>query len=195
MFRVEALGQDEFRTLVLRELDSVYRLAHHLTHSAEESDDLVQETYLRALRFRASFQPGERGPRPWLFKILHNVHKDRIGKRQRESGTTDIADNDAAAPPAAPPSAIDWEQVDERLKRAVDSLPPAHRSVLLMWAVEGLKYKEIAEIVEAPIGTVMSRLFRARQSLLDQVGELGAELRLTPPAERGGMPTSVEGPG
>jgi RNA polymerase sigma-70 factor (ECF subfamily) len=192
---VQALEQDEFRTLVLRELDAVYRLAHHLTHSPEESDDLVQETYLRALRFRASFQASERGPRPWLFKILHNVHKDRIGKRQREAGTTDIADNDAAAPPAAPPSAIDWEQVDQRLKRAVDSLPPAHRAVLLMWAVEGLKYKEIAEIVEAPIGTVMSRLFRARQSLLDQVGELGAELRLTPPAGQGAAPTSAEGSG
>ncbi|MDB5357224.1 MAG: polymerase, sigma-24 subunit, subfamily protein [Phycisphaerales bacterium] len=174
---MQALEPDEFRALVLRELDAVHRLAHHLARSAEEADDLVQETYLRALRFQASFQRTDQGPRPWLFKILHNVHKDRLGKRSRDAGTADINELDAAAPPDAPPSDIDWDHVDERLKRAVDALPPAHRSVLLMWAVEGLKYKEIAEIVEAPIGTVMSRLFRARQALVEQVADLGAEMR------------------
>ncbi len=65
---------------------------------------------------------------------------------------------------------IDWEQVDERLKNAVDGLPPAYRAVLLMWAVEGLKYREIARIIDAPVGTVMSRLHRARQAILEQIG-------------------------
>ncbi len=78
------------------------------------------------------------------------------------------------------PDVIDWEQVDDRLKKAVAELPAAHRSVVLLWAVEGLTYKQIADVTDVPIGTVMSRLYRARQTLAEQVMSLAIERRLAP---------------
>jgi RNA polymerase sigma-70 factor (ECF subfamily) len=178
---LKALGPDEFRGLVLEELDSVYRLACHLARSRDEAEDLVQETYLRALKSRSTFRTTDHGARPWLFTILHNTYKTRVTRRQREPAvTSDVIDDfpDQPAPSNISLEGIDWEQVDERLKRAVDALPPAYRSVLLMWAVDGLKYREIARIIDAPVGTVMSRLHRARQSILEQLG--------SPEPERGG---------
>jgi len=170
---LEAMGPDEFRGLVLEELNSVYRLAFHLARSRDEAEDLVQETYLRALKSRSTFRATDHGARPWLFKILHNTYKTRLERRGREpAAASDSIDGfpDRQAPPGVALDAIDWEQVDERLKNAVDALPPAYRVVLLMWAVEGLKYREIARIIDAPVGTVMSRLHRARQAIIEQIG-------------------------
>ena len=167
---------DEFRALVLAELDAVHRLAYHLTLSTHEADDLVQETYLRALKSSAMFRATERGPRPWLFKILHNVYKTRLG-RLREPGDGEFLDDQAARPPDPLPDGIDWEQVDERVKSAWQELTPALRSVVLLWAVEGLSYKQIADVTDVPIGTVMSRLYRARQTLAEQLKEIGIEQR------------------
>jgi RNA polymerase sigma-70 factor (ECF subfamily) len=178
---LKALEPDEFRGLVLEELNSVYRLACHLARSRDEAEDLVQETYLRALKSRSTFRSTDHGVRPWLFTILHNTYKSRVARRQREpTVTSDVVDDfpDQPAPSRMALEGIDWEQVDERLKNAVDTLPPAYRAVLLMWAVDGLKYREIARIIEAPVGTVMSRLHRARQAILEQLG--------SPPTERGG---------
>ena len=170
---VKALEPDEFRGLVVEELNSVYRLAYHLARSRDEAEDLVQETYLRALKSRSTFRTSEQGARPWLFKILHNTHKTRQQRRQREpTAASDAIDGfpDHPAPPGVALGTINWEQVDDNVKHAVDALPPAYRSVLLMWAVEGLKYREIARIIDAPVGTVMSRLHRARQAILEQLG-------------------------
>ena len=172
---VEQVPLEEFRKLVLQELDSVHRLAYHLTLSPHEADDLVQETYLRAFKSRSTFHLTEHGPRPWLFKILHNVYRTRMGKQNRAaaSGVEDLEDR-IASPPETP-SDLDWEQVDDRLKKAIDKLPPAYRTVLLLWAVEGFKYREIAQITEVAIGTVMSRLFRARQMLTEEIADLAVE--------------------
>src|SRR4051794_31706356 len=105
---------------MLQELDGVHRLAYHLAGSANEADDLVQETYLRAFKSRNTFQLPEHSPRPWLFKILHNVSRTRLGKRGGEAtaGGDDLGDQ-VAAPPDPPPVEINWEQVDEWLKRAI----------------------------------------------------------------------------
>lgn len=165
---------------MLGELDAVHRFAFHLTLSRDEAEDLVQETYLRAFRGRQTFQPRENGARPWLFRILHNEHRSRLARRAREPLADESFEEQAAAPAEAPPAAIDWEQVDERLKAAVQTLPARLRVVLLLWAVDGLKYKEIADVVEVPIGTVMSRLHRARQTLLEQVADVAREWRLVP---------------
>jgi RNA polymerase sigma-70 factor (ECF subfamily) len=170
---LKALEPDEFRGLVLEELNSVYRLAHHLARSRDEAEELVQETFLRALKSRSTFRTTEHGARPWLFKILHNTYKTRLERRQREpAAASDAVDGfpDRPAPAGMGLEQIDWEQVDEGLKQAVDALPPNYRSVLLMWAVDGLKYREIASIIDAPVGTVMSRLHRARQAILEQLG-------------------------
>jgi len=72
-------------------------------------------------------------------------------------------------------STLDWEQVDDRLKKALDDLPDHYRTVLLLWAVEGLKYREVAEVLDVPLGTVMSRLYRARSILSEQLAELAQE--------------------
>lgn len=176
---MEQVELEEFRKLLLRELESVHRLAYHLCQSATEADELVQETFLRALRAFATFRVTERGPRPWLFKILHNVHKTRRGKAAKEAADSDLLDEQPARAPDPLPDAIDWEQVDERLKKAIEALPTAHRAVVLLWAVEGLSYRQIADVTEVPIGTVMSRLYRARQTLAEQVADLAAENRMT----------------
>src|SRR5438309_472626 len=99
-------------------------MAHHLTRNPNEAEDLVQETYLRAFRSRETFKLTEFGPRPWLFKILHNVYRTRLSRGAREApGAEDLEDRAAAPEPVL--ADLDWEQVDERLKKAIDSLAPS----------------------------------------------------------------------
>ncbi|HEX8915551.1 MAG TPA: RNA polymerase sigma factor [Humisphaera sp.] len=166
----------EFRRLVLAELPAVHRLAVHLARSRERADDLVQETYLRAFRSAGTFRTTEFGPRPWLFKILHNAWRSRMAQKAPATGGEEVADQTAAPEPV--PLDLDWDQVDERLKRAIEELPDNYRDVLLLWAVEGLKYREIADVTGVPIGTVMSRLYRARQLLMTSLAPLAAEHRI-----------------
>jgi RNA polymerase sigma-70 factor (ECF subfamily) len=86
-----------------------------------------------------------------------------------------VASELESPPPAWDLSHLDWEQVDDRLKHAIDDLPPHYRQVLLLWAVEGLKYREIAEVQNLAMGTVMSRLYRARTTLSQALAELARE--------------------
>ncbi len=177
------MERQEFEKLALEHLDAVYRLAVSLTRDPEEAEDLVQETYARALRPNTveRFQDksvggdgGTGGMRSWLFTICHNVF---YSKRKRDARAPLAVDEfyDASSTERLPGepgpvwtrAELDWEQVDERLRDAIDDLRPEYREVLLMWSVDGLKYREIAEILEVPIGTVMSRLHRARKLLAD----------------------------
>lgn len=171
-----------FERLALEHLDAVYRLALHLTRNPEEADDLVQDVYARAFRPRAieTFEDrsadGSGGMRAWLFTITHNVFYTRIKKKARDPqavGEFFAESTDGPLPDEPPPAwdraGFDWEHVDARLKKVVEDLKPEFREVLLMWGVEGLKYREIAEILGVPIGTVMSRLHRARKTLADQL--------------------------
>jgi RNA polymerase sigma-70 factor (ECF subfamily) len=196
------LDSDAFHKLLLAEVDAVYRLACHLSHTRSEADDLVQETYLRALKSAGTFTfVPSHGIRPWLFKILHNVIHTRYVKTNREraileefqrqtpnsdaarsqesSATNSVSDGspggnlDCSMP-------VNWDGIDERLKHAIAELPMSFREVFLLSAVEGLKYREIAEVIDAPLGTVMSRLSRARATLSERLAGLAAELRLGP---------------
>ena len=191
-----------FHVLALAEADAVHRLAYHLCRDRHEADDLVQETYLRALRSADTYHPGQHGVRPWLFKILHNVlHTRRARDRRRrevlrdlESETRDPTEQArpaAGSPPSTdghpatagavgPPSVagVNWDGLDERLCRAIRLLPVAHRTVFLLSAVEDLKYREIADVVGVPVGTVMSRLSRARSALAAQLADLATERNL-----------------
>ena len=171
-----------FEKLALEHFDAVYRLALQLVRHPDEASDLVQETYLKALRVAERFEEQGGGIRPWLFKILHNVFYTRLAKAKRAPMSVDElhgASTDDPGPdepgPAWDLSTFNWEHVDERLKAAIEQLRPEYRTVLLMWAVEGLKYREIAKIQEIPIGTVMSRLHRARSTLADQLAEFAEE--------------------
>ena len=163
-------------------MDSLYRMAMQLARHPDEASDLVQETYLKALRASERYEEQGGGMRPWLFKILHNVFYTRIAKAKRgPMGVEDLSssESDVTPPDQAEPAwdlaGLDWEHVDERIKDAIEQLRPEYRSVLLLWGVEGLKYREIAEIHEVPIGTIMSRLHRARSILAEELSEMAEE--------------------
>ncbi|MEX2214025.1 MAG: sigma-70 family RNA polymerase sigma factor [Phycisphaeraceae bacterium] len=171
----------EFRRMAIDELDAVYRMAFHLCKNADSAADLVQETYLRALKAEATFELRERGIRPWLFKILHNCFYTKCGKDRRAPTLADDLRHEGVASeldtptPAWDLASLDWEQVDQRLKKAIDDLDPRYRDVLLLWAIEGLKYREVADVLDVPLGTVMSRLYRARAILSEKLAQVAAE--------------------
>ncbi len=164
--------RNKFEKLALEHLDAVYRMAMTLSHHPDDAADLVQETYLKALRAADGFEERGGGIRPWLFKILHNVFYTRVSRAKRDPLTVaefhGLADDDPGPGEPSPAWSLDvfdWEHVDDRLKSAIENLSPEYRVVLLLWGVEGMKYRQIAEIEGIPIGTVMSRLFRARNIL------------------------------
>lgn len=192
---------DEFEKLALAHLDAVYRLSLRLTRNSEQAEDLVQDTYARAFRPAtierfdpAAARPGasaEEGMRAWLFTICHNLFYSKIKRQAKaptavgeffgEASTNPLPDD---PPPAWNRASFDWDHVDDRLRAMVEELKEEYREVLLMWGVDGLKYREISEILGIPIGTVMSRLHRARKILADQLledeqtaSELGLHVR------------------
>lgn len=180
------MNRQHFDNLALEHLDAVYRMALQLSRHPDEAADLVQETYLRALRASSNFEETGAGIRAWLFKILHNAFFTRRHKARREPNLPDeISESTAGSPqpdqpgPAWDMASLNWEYVDDRLKAAVDALKPEYREILLLWGVEGMKYREIALILEVPIGTIMSRLHRARSILAEQLADLAEEKRLT----------------
>ena len=180
------LERKQFETLSLEHLDAVYRMALQLSRNPEEAADLVQETYLKALRASDRYQEQGGGMRPWMFKILHNVFYTRLEKAKRTTGGDEEVEAAESAQPGPDEPApawsladFDWDHVDDRLKAGIDRLKPDYREVLLLWGVEGLKYREIADILGIPIGTVMSRLHRARTILMEELSDLAEENRIT----------------
>lgn len=160
-------------------MEAVHRLAYHLARRPDEVDDLVQETYLRAFRSANGYRITEHGIRPWLFKILHNVLNSRLARERRQRELVEELQHESPEPHAGDEAGalatIDWNHVDERLKAAIHELSLAHRTTFLLCAVEGLSYQEIADVTEAPIGTVMSRLHRARAILATRLADLASE--------------------
>lgn len=192
------MERQEFERLALEHLDAVYRMAYHLARNAEGAEDLVQEVYLRALRPSAveGFETKGGGMRAWLFAICHNVFYSKakreskapqaVGEFFSESADGPLPDE---PPPAWDRASLDWEQVDGALVEAIDGLKPEYREVLMMWGVDGLKYREIAEILDVPIGTVMSRLHRARKLVSEKLmtdEQARADLGLDRPANVAG---------
>ena len=176
------LSRSEFDHLALEHLDVLYRLARRLSRDHARAEDLVQETYVRALKAADSFNLQEFGIRPWLIRILHNVHFSRAKREKRQPAGIEDEYLDAASSTgdgsleasigtvgAAAPVPFSFDMMDERLVEAVQELPDEYQSVLLLWAVEEMSYKEIADACDVPIGTVMSRLHRARQKLTEKL--------------------------
>lgn len=176
------MERDRFEKLAIGQMDAVYRLSMRLARRPEEADELVQEVYARAFRPKtiARFEDQSEGKDPegsmrsWLFAICHNVFYTRIKRESRQPTSVEGFYGESSketmpdeAPPVFDLASMDWEQVDGRLKAAIEDLKPDYREVLLMWGIEGLKYRQIAEILEVPIGTVMSRLHRARKLVTD----------------------------
>lgn len=168
---------ERFEELCLPCLDAVFRMARRLARDQSEADDLVQETYVRAFGAFERFELREHGVKPWLLRILHNAFYTQRGKTRRQPALLDDIDFDKFAGKPVDGNGvggianIDWDAIDEDLKRAVDSLPEEYRVVLLLWSFEDMSYKEIAQVCDCPTGTVMSRLSRARHLLGQSLAE------------------------
>jgi RNA polymerase sigma-70 factor (ECF subfamily) len=171
------LSLDQFQKLALEHTDMLYRVARRLTQDGADAEDLVQETYLRAFRSRESFDLHEFGIRPWLLRIMHNLHVSRVGRERRQPQAVDEVHLEAA-PDTPVMEQFNWDAMDQRVVRAVNDLPADYQTVLMLWAVDELSYKEIADALDVPIGTVMSRLFRARKRLSDDLSDLARDQRI-----------------
>jgi len=161
------MADPEFQRQSLEHLDALYSLAIHLTRNGSEAEDLVQETYLRAFRFAHRFQPGTH-LKAWLFQILRNTFLTFYRLREREPALSeDGIPGGGAAPMFHHAPQTDWAatgaQVD--LERALVSLPEEFRTILFLAEVQGFPLEEVAEIMDCPVGTVKSRLFRAKERL------------------------------
>jgi len=160
-----------FEQLALPLLDSAYNFAYWLAQNRDNAEDLVQETYLKALRGFSSFRPGSNF-RAWLFQILKNTFLTSCSEAKR--GSTVPLDSGEVVPllPVNSTSAesmlVDRSRSDT-IRVAIEQLPIAFREVILLCDVEDASYREIAEILSIPIGTVMSRLARARKAVRESL--------------------------
>jgi len=166
-----------FEELALPLFDSLYNFARWLAQNSNDAEDLVQETYLKALRGFTSFQSGSNF-RAWMFQILRNTF---LGSRSRLEWRMTVAmDSEEDGPELAvdteTPETILMNRFNSHLvQRAIDDLPVHYREALLLCEVEEMSYQEIAEVLSIPIGTVMSRLARARKAVRESLlGTAGA---------------------
>jgi RNA polymerase sigma-70 factor (ECF subfamily) len=156
--------RERFRRMAVPHLDAAYNLARWITRDESDAQDVVQEAYLRALRAFATLK--ESDARPWLLAIVRNAAYDFI-RRSRRDGRVPF-DGDALAVASADPSpeALAVEHADHaRVAALVEALPPQFREVLILREHGDLSYEAIARVIGAPVGTVMSRLARARRML------------------------------
>jgi RNA polymerase sigma-70 factor (ECF subfamily) len=176
-----AASDKSFEALALPHLDVVYRVARRLTRDDHDAEDLVQETYFKAYRAFARFEEREFGIRPWLLKILNNTFLNRIAREKRAPKSTDqqTLEQSQESELSLTPPELDYENLDQEVKAALDDLSPEFRSVVLLWATGEFSYQEIADTLEVPIGTVMSRLHRARQQLVRTLADFAREQRIT----------------
>ena len=179
------MANDPFETEALTFLDALYRTALRMTRSEADAEDLVQETYIKAFRAREQFTPGT-NLKAWLFRILTNTFINTYRRRQTQPEFTELDDVDefslyrrmsdlkTSSNSGDPESEFLNGLVDNEVKDALAELPEKFRSVVLL-DVEGFSYKEIAEMLDIPIGTVMSRLHRGRKFLQKRLYDLAQE--------------------
>jgi len=157
-----------FEELAMPLFDSLYNFARWLAQNQSDAEDLVQETYLKALRSYASFEPGTNF-RAWIFKILKNTFLGSSAKLERRMTLAMDAEEDLPATSATPESLLIGRSDIDAVRCAIDQLPVIFREVVLLCDVEDASYREIAEILSIPIGTVMSRLARARKMVRESL--------------------------
>jgi RNA polymerase sigma-70 factor (ECF subfamily) len=171
----------------LTHMDALYRTALRMTGEPADAEDLVQDTYLKVTRSAHRYREGA-GVRAWLFRILTNAYIDRYRRRQRAPDTIELTESgglynlfleslSGGDPPAA--AARGWTEpelraflrnvVGDEVKAALESLPPAFRIAVILRDVEGFSYREIADMLGVPVGTVMSRIFRGRKALQERL--------------------------
>ena len=167
---------EDFEAGVLSQLDSLYRTARRMTSNQQEAEDLVQETMLKAFRFAHTYQRGT-NLRAWLFRILNTSAINRYRKQATHPITTSlpegedfylynrIKDLSGQELNIGAEEEVLSQYLDEDVYQALNDLPPNFRMAVVLADIEGLSYKEIAEALQIPIGTVMSRISRARRQL------------------------------
>ena len=174
----EARDRVRFEEEALALADQVYRVARHLVGSRDEAEDLMQETYARAFRSWRSFTPGT-NLRAWLLRILTNINIDRGRRRQRTPDSQPLEEGDYFLYNKLEESAgqqLDEERVLERLSQdsiveALSAVPHNFRDVLVLVDIGDFSYQDTAQILDVPIGTVMSRLHRGRRILKTQLAD------------------------
>lgn len=150
---------DEVVRLIESEIPRLRRYARALLRDQSRADDLVQETLLRGLDKVRLFRSGT-DLRAWLFTIMHNQYVNNVRRSARQGSTSVVEKMDLASPPAQP-HRLELRDLD----RAIQRLPGEQRTTLLLIALEGMKYQEVARICGVPVGTVRSRLNRAREGV------------------------------
>ena len=180
--RRERAAPDTFGDEVLGYLEPLYATAMRLTRNRADAEDLVQDTVVRALRFRDRFESGT-NLRAWLYTILHNTWRNRVRDTAREATDVDSDRLEELAATADGPAEVETPErmllratMDADLKDALDELPEVFRQAVWLRDVEEFSYAEIARMLDVPIGTVMSRISRGRRQLFEKLSQ-GARTR------------------
>jgi RNA polymerase sigma-70 factor (ECF subfamily) len=179
----EAEKHDIFQSEFLPELRALYNFGYRLTLDEDDARDLVQETYLKAFRFIDSFRKGTNA-KAWLFRILKNGFINEYRKKKKEPAKVDYQDveniynADEATGSMNAELRVEslQEELGDEISGALNTLDEDFRTVILLCDVEGFKYEEIAEILDIPIGTVRSRLHRARTMLKEKLARYAREM-------------------
>jgi RNA polymerase sigma-70 factor (ECF subfamily) len=160
----------DFEDVVVPHLDAAFNYARWLTKNDADAEDVVQDATIRALRFFSSLRNDD--ARAWLLTIVRNTWYGRLARQSHSErvGVYEAMTDDRRDEGLGPEALVLQQQTVEQVQRAVESLPVDFREVIALRELEGLSYKEIAAIVGVPIGTVMSRISRARERLLILLG-------------------------
>ncbi|MEZ4406717.1 MAG: sigma-70 family RNA polymerase sigma factor [Polyangiales bacterium] len=188
MARLENERRKRFEAEVLPHLDAMHRTALRLTRSPSDADDLVQDSVIKAYRFFDSYEPGTNA-RAWMLRILTNVFYSKHRRSNLEGNVRALGASDPVAdgwmsaasmgPSRDPERLVEKPLLEGAVAKVLDELPEDFRSVLVLVDVEGLTYREVAEAMGCPIGTVMSRLHRARRAVAQKLG-VTVEVKETP---------------
>ena len=178
----------EFEEQVIEHLDMLHAVALRLTRNVADAEDLTQNTIVKALRFHDRFKQGTY-IKAWLLTILRNTFINEYRRKARRPATVELSGTEAAedtAPAQETPIAADMgrradlmELLDDQVKQAIEELPDDFRGAVIMADLEDMSYKEIADVMQCPLGTVMSRLYRGRKLLRERLQEYAEERRLT----------------
>lgn len=178
-------SRKEFEATALPHLDALYGTAYRLARNPRDAEDLVQEALLRAYRFWDTFEK-DSNCKAWLLRILTNtfINEYQRKRRQREvldaataeqTATDGVLVHEGAQAQRSPEGMLLERSVSDDVQRALDALPADFRTAVVLCDVEGLAYKEIAEVMDCPVGTVMSRLFRGRRLLQQSLAQFAVE--------------------
>jgi len=174
----ESEKQEIFDREFLPHINSMYNFGYRLTLDRDDAKDLVQDTYFKAFRFIESFQKGTNA-KAWLFRILKNSFINDYRKKSKEPGKVDYQEvesfynSEDVHHPITPDLRVEAlkDMIGDEISNALNALDVDFRTVIILCDLEGFKYEEMAKILDIPIGTVRSRLHRARQLLKEKLGE------------------------